>query len=129
MKRYNVHIYREMKLLYGGIEADSHEEAARIASDRLTEEADSMDDCDGETFGALVDVAGDENFQHSQTVNFESGCLQQAASDMHDALLDAETEINSMLEDLCDEPEEDISAHRTLAKIRAAIAKVQGGNA
>jgi hypothetical protein len=37
------------------------------------------------------------------------------------ALQDAEQEIRDMLKDLCDEPEEDISAHRTLAKIRDAL--------
>jgi hypothetical protein len=41
---------------------------------------------------------------------------------MLDALKDAETEIENMLEDFADEPEDDVSAHRTLATIRAAIA-------
>ena|ERR1051325_10933156 len=49
--------------------------------------------------------------------------LMAAAPDLLSALQDAEQEIVEMLEDLCDEPEEDISAHRTLAVIRAAIAK------
>ena len=42
----------------GGIEADSHEAAASIARDKPTDQADSIDDCEGETLAALVDVAG-----------------------------------------------------------------------
>ena len=37
------------------------------------------------------------------------------------ALQDAEDEIVNMLDDLSEEPEEDLSAHRTLSTIRAAI--------
>ena len=48
---------------------------------------------------------------------------------MLDALHDAETEIENMLEDFSEEPEEDISAHRTLTKIRAAIAAAMSGQA
>jgi hypothetical protein len=44
---------------------------------------------------------------------------------MMDALDDAELEIETMLEDLCDEREEDISAHRTLATIRAARTRAE----
>ena len=64
MTIYNMHIYREMRLVFGGIEADSHEAAAAIARDKPTDQADSIDDCDGETLAALVDVAGDEEYQH-----------------------------------------------------------------
>ena len=39
------------------------------------------------------------------------------------ALQDAEDEIKNLLDDLSDEPEEDIAAHRTLATIREALAK------
>jgi hypothetical protein len=46
-----------------------------------------------------------------------------ATQQMYDALQDAETEIMEMLEDLCDEPQEDIGVHRTLATIRAATHK------
>src|SRR5262245_50695858 len=53
---YNVHIYREMRLVFGGIEADTHEAAASIARDKPTEHADDIADCDGDTFYACVDV-------------------------------------------------------------------------
>ena len=62
MTLYNVHIYREMKLRFDGIEAASPEAAANIARDGLTEDADDIERCDGETFAALVDVVGDEDF-------------------------------------------------------------------
>ncbi|MBA4067183.1 MAG: hypothetical protein C0501_26455 [Isosphaera sp.] len=39
------------------------------------------------------------------------------------ALQDAEQEIRHMLDDLCDEPEGDVSANRTLATIAAALGK------
>lgn len=79
MMLYNVHIYREMRLTYGGIEAASHEEAAQIARSRATDDADSLEDCDGETFAALVDVAGDEDFAQSRTIDFEPEQQRRAA--------------------------------------------------
>ncbi len=82
MTIFNVHIYREMRLVYGGIEANSHEEAAAIARDRLTDDADSIKDCDGETTAALVDVQGDEEYRHSRTIDFEEERLRKAAPKM-----------------------------------------------
>ena len=52
MTRYNVHIYRELRLVFAGIEAGSPEEAAARARDLDTAEADEIDDCEGETFAA-----------------------------------------------------------------------------
>ena len=72
MTTYNVHIYREMRLMFEGIEADSPEAAAEIARDKPTGDADSIDDCDGETFAALVDVASDECYRHSRGIDFEA---------------------------------------------------------
>jgi len=71
MTRYNVHIYREMKLRFDGIEAGSPEAAANIARDGLTEDADDIDDCDGETSAALVDIVGDEDFTQSRLIDFD----------------------------------------------------------
>jgi hypothetical protein len=85
---FNVHIYREMKLLYGGIEAGSHEEAAAIARDRATDQADSIDDCDGETLAALVDVAGDEDYEQSRLIDFEAERQRKAAPGLLAALKD-----------------------------------------
>ncbi len=80
MTTYNVHIYREMRLVFGGIEADTHEAAAAIARDKPTDQADSIDDCDGETIAALVDVAGDEEYRHTRAIDFEPERQRKAAS-------------------------------------------------
>jgi hypothetical protein len=77
---YNVHIYREMRLTYGGIKAESQEAAASIAREKLTSDADSIDDCDGETIAALVDVQGDEEYEQSRMINFEAERLRKAAA-------------------------------------------------
>ena len=58
MTLYNMHIYREMRLAFYRIEAATPDTAAVIARDTLTSHADDIDDCDGETFAALVDVVG-----------------------------------------------------------------------
>jgi hypothetical protein len=79
MTTYNVHIYREMKLLFSAITADTHEAAASIARDKPTGDADSIDDCDGETIAALVDMVGDENYSQSVTIDFESERIRKAA--------------------------------------------------
>ena len=73
---YNVHIYRELRLVFGGIEADSPEAAAAVARDKPTEEADSIDDCEGENLAALVDVAGDEEYEHSRLIDFEPNRIE-----------------------------------------------------
>ena len=86
MTQYNVHIYREMKLLFNRIEADTPETAAAKARDKLTGDADDIDDCDGETFAALVDVVGDERYEHSVTIDFEPERLRKAAPTLHEAL-------------------------------------------
>src|SRR5207244_6904068 len=71
MTLYNVHIYREMRLYFPGIEAQSPHEAARIAADKPTDEAALIEDCEGQTLAALVDVAGDECFEQSQIIDFD----------------------------------------------------------
>jgi hypothetical protein len=85
MTTYNVHIYREMRLVFGGIEADTHEAAAAIAGDKPTDQADSIDDCDGETLAALVDVAGDEDYRHTRAIDFEPERERKAARRLLDA--------------------------------------------
>jgi hypothetical protein len=87
MPTFNVHIFREMRLAFGGIEADSHEDAAAIARDKPTEQADSIDDeCDGENLAALVDVAGDEEHAQSRMIDFEPERQRKAAAKLLDAL-------------------------------------------
>jgi hypothetical protein len=61
MTIYNVHLYREMRLFFPGVDADSHEAAAEIARQQPTDKAQGIEDCDGNDTAALVDVAGDRN--------------------------------------------------------------------
>lgn len=83
---YNVHIYREMRLTFPGIEAPSLEAAARLAADKPTLEAESIDDCEGDTLTALVDVVGDPEYAQSRFIDFEPARLQKAAPGMRAAL-------------------------------------------
>jgi hypothetical protein len=80
MTNYIVHIYREMRLSYADIEADTPEAAASIARDKPTDAADSIDDCDGENLAALVDLAGDDEYEHSRFIDFEAERHRKAAS-------------------------------------------------
>jgi hypothetical protein len=86
MTTFIVHIYREMRLSYTGIEADTSEAAAAIARDKPTADADDIDECDGETFAALVDVAGDEDHEQSVTIDFETERHRKAAPKLLEAL-------------------------------------------
>src|SRR5262249_55576332 len=87
MTIYNVHIYREMRITFGGIEADTPEAAAEIARGKPTGHADDIEDCDGQDLGALVDVAGDEDYEHSVTIDFEIERQRKAASELLAALI------------------------------------------
>ena len=69
MTLYNVHLFREMRLRFDDIEAGSHEEAAAIAGAKPDREAVSIDDCDGANIAALVDVVGDDECEHSRTID------------------------------------------------------------
>lgn len=69
MPKYNVHIFREMRLYYPDIEAPTPQDAARLAVKKPTSEAQKIEDCDGVTIAALVD--GDPDFDPSQVVDFE----------------------------------------------------------
>jgi hypothetical protein len=79
MTTYNVHIYREMRLYFPGIEAGSPEEAAALARAKPTEDAASTEDCDGETLAALV-------YEHSVTIDFEDERMRKAAPALLKAL-------------------------------------------
>ena len=86
MTTYLVHIYREMRLVYGGIEADNHEAAAYLAREKPSGDADSIDDCEGETLAALVDVVGDEEYAQSRVIDFEQELQRKAAVELKAAL-------------------------------------------
>jgi hypothetical protein len=86
MTKYNVHIYREMRLLFERIEAETLEAAAAIAHDKPADHADTIDDSDGETFYACVDVLGDEEYLQSRWIDFEPERHRQPAARMLAAL-------------------------------------------
>ena len=80
MNLYNVHIFREMRLFFPAIEADTPKEAARMAAEKLTDEAETIDDeCDGENLAALVDVVYDDGFDQSVMIDFAAERLRKAA--------------------------------------------------
>jgi hypothetical protein len=85
MTLYNVHLYREMLLVFHRIEAATPETAV-VARGRPTSDADDIHDCDGETFAALVDVVGDEEFEQSRLIDFDSERLRKAAPALLEAL-------------------------------------------
>lgn len=70
MPRFHVHIYREMRLYFPDIEADTPEAAAAIASKMLTSDAKEIDDCDGTDLAALVDADGDTEYDNSKHIEF-----------------------------------------------------------
>jgi hypothetical protein len=86
MTIYNVHVYREMRIKFDGIEAPTPEAAAAIAAGKPTDEAADIADCEGENLAALVDVVGDEEYEQSRAIDFEPERLRKAASRLLDAL-------------------------------------------
>jgi hypothetical protein len=86
MPTYTVHIYREMRVKFTGIEADSLEEAARAGADLRTDQADDVEDCEGANLYALVDLEGDEDFERSNSVAFEAGRMLDVGPGMLAAL-------------------------------------------
>jgi len=86
MTLYNVHIYREIRLTFRGIDADTPNAATTIARDGLASDADDINDCDGADFCAIVDVAGDEEFKRSIIIDFGAERLRKAAPVLSEAL-------------------------------------------
>jgi hypothetical protein len=84
MPTYTVHIYREMRVKFAGVEAESIAEAAREAAALRTD--DGVDDCDGANLYALVDLEGDEDFEHSENVVFEAGRMLDLGPKMQEVL-------------------------------------------
>ncbi len=80
MTIYTVHVYREMRLVFPGIEAATPEEAARLAAAKPTYSSDDIEDCEGLTYSALVDVQGGQDHADSRTVRLraDGGEIEQA---------------------------------------------------
>ena len=123
MPTYTVLLHREMRLTFLNVEAPSQEAAAQYVFDQPSNAAESFEDCEGRTLDALVDIPGDDDYEHSNWFFAEDGRLLDAARDMLAAL-----------EDLlaCDELNIDPdwlrpSTDDAIAEARAAIAKAKGG--
>jgi hypothetical protein len=86
MPTFNAYLFREMRLYFTGIEAESKAEAARIASEKNTSAAEEVEDCDGANLAVLVDVVGDEKFAHSELIDFAPARLAKIAPDLLTAL-------------------------------------------
>jgi hypothetical protein len=71
-----------MRLVFSPIVANSPEQAAAIARTLPTEDAASIDDCDGDTFTALVDVDGDDEHENTVLVDFEPERQRKAAAEL-----------------------------------------------
>lgn len=86
MPIYHVHIYREMRLYFPAIEAQTPDEAARLAEARPTAEAEYSEDCEGQSLSALVDIAGDDDFSHSVVIDFAPERRRKLAGELVAAL-------------------------------------------
>lgn len=78
MNKYNVHIYRETRILYQDIKADTPEAAAESCRDLPSDAGCDSVDCDGQTFAAVVDTQGDPHCD-GKDILFEEGRLRRAA--------------------------------------------------
>jgi hypothetical protein len=69
MTTFNVHIYREVRLLVRGVEAETYDEAIEKAKEKVfKQEHDEVDlDVDGDFTYALVDVQGDPEYDQSRS--------------------------------------------------------------
>jgi hypothetical protein len=119
MTQYIVHIYREMRLTFADIEANTPEAAAALARDKTTDQSDNIEDCNGDDLSALVDVAGDEDYSQSVTVDFEGERHRKAAAKLLVALQMAS---NYMSDDL---DEGDATEMRVFGVIRTAISEAE----
>ena len=101
MTLYNVHIYREMRLFFPGIEAPTPEKAAVTARELDTADADDITSCDGETLAALVDVVGDEKHERSVMIDFEPERLRKAVPELLEAMEDLLGDLPSVQGGVC----------------------------
>lgn len=125
MTKYIVHLYREMRLTYADIEADTPQAAAAITRDKPTGDADDVNECDGETSAAHVDMAGDEDYSQSVTVDFEPEQQRKAAPKLL-AALEAFLEADQLAEQCHEWKWENLESAFTLARVAIAEATDSG---
>ena len=131
MTFYNVHVYREMRLYFPAIEANTLDKAAAIAVNKPTVDADSIEDCDGETTAALVDVVGDEEFIHSWTIDFEAERRRKLAAALLPAvetLLTLSGDLDAAIDGVTDQFDDERATLLAACKIvQAAIGSLGEG--
>ena len=71
MQTYNVHVYREMRLFFPGIVAQTAEEAATLAAELPSGAAHALEDCDGENLAALVGAVGRDEGRQNWMIDFD----------------------------------------------------------
>lgn len=86
MTKFTVHLFREMRLTYPGIEAASADAAAAIARSRTPDDAEAIEDCNGDDLAAIVDIEGDSSYERSVAFDFEAECTRKAAGSLLAAL-------------------------------------------
>lgn len=91
MPVYNVHLYREMRLYFPGIEAETPRGAITIADAKQSVHADAIEECDAATISALVDIDGDHDYQHSQMIDLDPAANAHALLSALKDLLAPET--------------------------------------
>jgi hypothetical protein len=121
MTKYIVHLYREMRLSFADIEADTAEAAAAFAREKSTDEADDIEDCNGEDSSALVDLAGDEDYRHSVTIDFEGERIRKAAA----KLLEDLKAMDDAFSHYCEYRQQSDDETSALVRARATIAKAE----
>jgi len=125
MTLYNVHLYREMRLVFLDIEADSPESAAETCREFPDEAAcGAAVDCDGETFAALVDLQGDFEHEHSTVIEFEAERVRKLAPKLLAALENLLADIDGLAGEfsICDEIAEGESGQAARSAIAEAHA-------
>jgi predicted HAD superfamily Cof-like phosphohydrolase len=118
MTTFHVHLFREMRLKFENIEADTPEAAALIAAEKQTDDADVCEDCEGENLAALVDVVGDEDFSQSVTIDFGTERQRKAAASLLAAL-----KFTLEFLEANDDGENDVTSR--IASAHAAIAEAE----
>lgn len=85
--KYNVHVFKEYRVKFEGIEAESPEAAAKIANNMEDKRAIEIEDTEGAGLGYIVDEHGDHDYLNSISLNanFEKA---PAMNETQQALID-----------------------------------------
>lgn len=127
---YNVHVYREMRLFYPDVVATSHEDAALLAAAKRSDDADLIDDCDGESFAALVDVDGDPDYCQSRTIDFPAAQLRNCALELLKALellIQKSDDLHAAIEGVTDQFETEVAGLSEATSAAERIARKARG--